>query len=293
MRTKAMFTPRVRTLGASLREVRLGAHFGVRELARRIGVNPSLVAHWEFGSRVPTPEDVSAVLGALGVVGDEKMRILNLARGSAEEGWIAYGRPGTPNQLTCLVACEHAAKAMAEWSPLGIPGLLQTADYARALLESTGLAAAEVERRIAVRMERRNLILGSDPLPFEALIGEAALRDTLGTPATMAGQLRALASLSERPTITVRVVPSGIGWHPGLAGRFILYTIRDSRPVVYFEHLSSGAFVADDYDVRQYRAAIEGIRKVALSAADSTALATRLAEEIEERAGDRSGVAQE
>lgn len=258
-----------------------------------MGISPSLVVHWELGTRAPTPEDVSGLLGALGVVGDEKERILNLARGSAEEGWIAYGRPGTPNQLHCLVACERAAKAMVEWSPLGIPGLVQTADYTRALLESTGLAAAEVERRIAVRMERRELIVGAEPLPFEALVGEAALRDTLGSSATMAAQLRALASLSLRPTITIRVVPSGIGWHPGLAGRFILYTIRDSRPVVYFEHLSSGAFVADDYDVQQYRAAIEGIRKVALSAADSTALATRLTEEIEERAGDQPGVAQE
>ncbi|MEU4669364.1 helix-turn-helix transcriptional regulator [Amycolatopsis sp. NPDC023774] len=291
MKTTAMLTPRIRTLGASLRAARVGAHYGVRELARRIGVSPSLVVHWELGSRVPTAEDVSGVLGALGVVGDEKQRILNLAHGSAEEGWIAYGRPGTPNQLHCLVACEQAAKAMVEWSPLGIPGLLQTAGYARALLESTGLAAAEVERRIAVRLERRKLIVGADPLPFEALVGEAALRDTVGTAATMAGQLRSLASLSARPTITIRVVPSGIGWHPGLAGRFILYNIRDSRPVVYFEHLSSGAFVADDYDVRQYRAAIEGIRKVALNAADSAALATRLAEEIEERGGDQ--VAQE
>lgn len=286
-----MLTPRIRTLGASLHEARLGAHFSLRELARRIGVNPSLVSHWERGSRVPSVEDVAGVLGALGVVGEEKRRILNLARGSAEQGWIAYGRPGTPNQLTCVVACEKAASSLVEWSPLGIPGLLQTSDYARALLESTGLAADEVERRVGIRMERRRVIVGAGALPFEALIGEAALRDTLGTPSTMAGQLRALAALSARPTITIRVVPSAIGWHQGLAGRFILYDIRDSQPVVYFEHLSSGAFVADDYDVRQYRAAIEGLHRVALSAADSAALVAELAEEIEAR--DRHQVAQE
>ncbi|MEW2501897.1 helix-turn-helix transcriptional regulator [Amycolatopsis sp. NPDC047767] len=283
MKTTAMLTPRIRTLGASLRAARVGAHYGVRELARRIGVSPSLVVHWELGSRVPTAEDVSGVLGALGVVGDEKQRILWMARGAAEPGWITYGRPGAPNHIAGVLACEEAATDIVEWAPMVIPGLLQTPGYARALFTAGGFDLAEVERRVAVRMARRKQIAGSEAVPFHCLIGEAALHGKIGTPATMADQLRALAALTGQSTISLQVVPGGEGWHPGLEGRFVLFGQRNSVSVLYFEHLSSGCFVPDEYEVKQYREAVKAMRAIALSQEDSIELMNRLAAQLESR----------
>jgi len=273
-------TPRTRTLAASIRTVRKDASFGLRELARRIGISPQLLSQWELGLRTPRLEDVTAILGALGVIGERKQQILTLAKGSSEPGWITYGTPGIPQQLAAVIECEKAAESIVEWSPMTIPGLLQTPAYARALF-SNGSSEYDIEQRVRLRMERRRLIVGREPTPFEALIGEAALRDHVGSPANMAEQLRFLLEIAAFRTISIRVVPAQCGWHPGLAGRFILYSLVDKTAVVYFEHLSSGAFVPDDYDVQKYRAAIKGIYAVAMGPAESASFIARLAEEID------------
>ncbi|MFI5583580.1 helix-turn-helix domain-containing protein [Amycolatopsis sp. NPDC051758] len=272
-------TPRSRTLAASIREVRKETGSGVRELARRIGVLPQLLSQWEYGHRTPRLEDVTAILGALGVVGHRKQQILTLAKGASEPGWITYGTPGM--QLAAVIECEKAAGSIVEWSAMGIPGLLQTPAYARALFGSWSSSEHEVDQKVMVRLERRRIIVGSEPTPFEALIGEAALRERLGTPAVMAEQLRFLAEISEFRTITVRVVPARCGWHPGIPGPFIVYSFPDKSAVVYFEHLSSGAFVPDDHDVRKYRAAVKGIQAVAMSPAESSSFLIGLAEEVD------------
>ena len=272
--------PRTRTLAASIRTVRKDASFGLRELARRIGISPQLLSAWELGLRTPRLEDITAILGALGVIGEQKEQILALAKGPAEPGWLTYGKPGIPQQLAAVIECEKAAESIAEWSPMEMPGLLQTPAYARALF-SNGSSEYDIEHRVRLRMERRRLIVGREPTLFEALIGEAALRDHIGSPATMAEQLRFLVEIAAFRTISIRVVPAHCGWHPGLAGRFILYSLVDKSAVVYFEHLSSGAFVPDDYDVRKYRAAIKGIHAVAMSPAESSSFIARLAEEID------------
>ncbi|WP_410667374.1 helix-turn-helix domain-containing protein [Amycolatopsis sp. cmx-4-68] len=271
-------TPRARTLAASIRTVRTDAHFGLRELARRIGISPQLLSQWELGLRVPRLEDVTAILGALGVIGERKQQILTLAKGAAEPGWITYGTPGIPQQLAAVIECEKAAESIVEWSPMGIPGLLQTPAYARATFSAFGLPRDQADKHLAARIQRQRHLA---EVSFEALIGEVALRDRIGTPATMFDQLHSLIEMAARHTVTLRVVPARCGWHPGLAGPFILYSLTDGTSVLHFEHLSSGAFVPDNYDVGVYRAGIKKIQAVAMSPADSAAFIARLAEEIE------------
>jgi transcriptional regulator with XRE-family HTH domain len=271
-------TPRTRTLAASIRTVRTDAKFGLRELARRIGISPQLLSQWEHGLRTPRVEDVTAILGALGVIGDRKQQIVTLAKGAAEPGWITYGTPGIPHQLAAVIECEKAAESIVEWSPLGIPGLLQTPAYARATFNAFGLTREQADKHLAARLQRQQLLAG---LTFEALVGEAALRDRIGTPATMFDQLHSLVEKAAVPTVTVRVVPASCGWHPGLAGPFILYSLTDRTSVLYFEHLSSGAFVPDNYDLGVYRAGIRKIQAVAMSPGESAGFIARLAEGTE------------
>ncbi|MEV6440464.1 helix-turn-helix transcriptional regulator [Amycolatopsis sp. NPDC051716] len=269
-------TPRARTLATAIREVRTDAGCGLRELARRIGIHFQLLSQWEYGLRTPRLEEVTAILGALGVVGDRKRQILTLAKGASEPGWITYGPSGM--QLAAVIECEKAAKSIVEWSPMGIPGLLQTPGYARAMFAASGRTAEEADRRVTLRMKRQEML--SADRTFEAIIGEAALRDRIGTPATMFDQLHSLIEKSAR-SVTLRVVPATCGWHPGLAGPFLLYSLTDGTAVVYLEHLSCGAFVLDEHDVRVYRAGLKTLRALAMSTTESAAFIARLANEIE------------
>lgn len=269
-------TPRARALAAAIRTVREQSGVSGRELSRRLGMSHGTISHWETGRRVPTPEDVASFLTAAGVMGREKRRLIELARDASEPNWLTVGMPGIPQQLAGAVECERSASAIVEWAPLGLPGLLQTADYARALAVASGLPASEIEQRVTLRIARREALTKRNPVELIALIGEDALRDKIGTPEVMEDQLRHLLVFSERENVTIQVVKPRIGWHPGHAGPFVLYDFPDAPPVLHFEHFSSGAFVPDTDDVLAYRQAISGIRKVALGADASIGLISGL-----------------
>ena len=204
-------TPRTRTLAASIRTVRTDAKFGLRELARRIGISPQLLSQWEHGLRTPRVEDVTAILGALGVIGDRKQQIVTLAKGAAEPGWITYGTPGIPHQLAAVIECEKAAESIVEWSPLGIPGLLQTPAYARATFNAFGLDPRTGRQELAARLQRQQLLAGPT-------FRSAGRRSRIAGPDRHSGHDVRPVALTGReaaaPTITVRVVPASAAGIP-------------------------------------------------------------------------------
>ncbi|MEV4644564.1 helix-turn-helix transcriptional regulator [Saccharopolyspora sp. NPDC049357] len=258
-------TPRSRALAAAIRTVREEAGISGRELSKRLGMSHGTISHWETGRRVPTPEDVASLLTAAGVTGAEKRRLVELARHASEPNWLTVGIPGIPQQLAGAVECERSASAIHQWSPMLIPGLLQTTDYARALLKAGGLPPNEIETRAMVRIARRETITCKTPLRLHVLVGENALRDEIGSPEVMVDQLRHLLGLMARDNVTIQVVPPNVGWHPGVVGPFVMYDFPDAPSAVHFEHYSSGAFVVDTDDVHEYRHAVDWICKVALS----------------------------
>ncbi|HEU5473388.1 MAG TPA: helix-turn-helix transcriptional regulator [Actinophytocola sp.] len=275
-------TPRARALAAAIRTIRERSGISGRKLSAQLGMSHGTVSHWETSRRIPTVEDVASFLGVLGVVGEERQRILDLARHAAEPNWLTVGMPGIPQQLAGAWECERAASAIVEWAPMIIPGLLQTPEYARATATASGLSEHEVESRVMVRNSRREVIeRRSDPVLFEALIGEVALREVIGGTEVLAEQLRFLGSMAKRKNVTVRVMPLRVGWHPGFAGPFVLYDFPDAPPVVHFEHYSSGAFVPDADDVQAYRGAVEQLRDKAMSPAASARLIAEIAKEME------------
>ncbi|GAB3695493.1 helix-turn-helix transcriptional regulator [Saccharopolyspora tripterygii] len=274
-------TPRARALAAAIRTVREESGISGRELSKRLGMSHGTVSHWETGRRVPTQADVAALLAAAGVSGDEKHRLVEMARNAGEPNWVAVGIPGIPPQLAGVVECERAASDVVQWSPMAVPGLLQITDYARAASLAAGLAPSEVETRTTVRASRREVLTRRSPLRLHAMIGEYAIRDVIGDSEVMADQLRHLRSTAERGNVTLQVVPSHVGWHPGLAGPFVLYEFPDSPPTIHFEHHSSGTFVVDAADVQGYRQAVLEIGKLALSPEASAELIGTIADERE------------
>jgi transcriptional regulator with XRE-family HTH domain len=278
MPTFSAGTPRALTLAAVLREARERTGISVRELARRLHVAHTTVSRWESGKTVPSAEDVSAALACLQIAGEERESILTLARGSIADDWLASGPPGMSKQLAGVMECERTATHITEWAPLVIPGVLQTSAYMRAMLARGTLSPGEVETRVVVRTARRDAFARRlNPTRLVALIGEPAIHGGIGGPTVMADQLRHLLDVAQWDTVTLQIVSVSGEWHPGHAGPFLLYEFdQGMRTIVYLEHHRSGAFLVEENDLKDYRAAVDTIRRVGMSPEASQELIAHL-----------------
>jgi transcriptional regulator with XRE-family HTH domain len=230
-----------------------------------IQVSGSLIAAIEAGRLIPQP-DTATRLDELFGTGDEIQRAAAEARDDARAPWL---RPWT----------DHEARAtMLRWFELDvIPGLLQTADYARRLLTDVG-PVVDVEAALAVRMARQDAIIRAEtPARLVAVVDEHALRRQVGSPEMMAEQLRAVLRACERPNISVHVVPAHSGAYAGLNGPFVLGTVNGRVLGFLDSHL--GGQVIDQADpIRVLEEAWEGVRSYALPIAESRELISKVAE---------------
>ncbi|MGH3627609.1 MAG: helix-turn-helix domain-containing protein [Sciscionella sp.] len=274
-------TPRARALAAALRTAREATKISVRAVAKTLDISHSVVSYWETGKRVPSSEDTASFLTAIGVTGEQRERILEIARRAGEEDWLTAGIPGVSQQLAGVMECERTATAITEWSPLIVPGMLQTSDYARAIIGAGDMPGGQVEAKVALRMSRRDVLTRREPSDLVALISEAALHQIVGDHSVMADQLRHLAKTSETPTVTLQVLPDQPDWHPGLMGPFLLYEFADSPAIVHLEHHRSGVFLYGADDVDAYKTAAETIRRAAMSPARTAELIAEVADKME------------
>lgn len=230
-------TPRTRILGANLRNARVEAKFGLRELARRIGVSPAMLSSWEQARRSPSVADVASILGAIGTTGETKHHILRLASGTAEESWIVHGAPLSTSRATALLTHKHAAQSVVTWDPLSIPELLQVAD------RHPG--------------QRSTLI--------EAFISDRALRAEHIHPGVLRRQLLSLAQLTKTSRLfLLRTVPADVAWSYGLATAFDRYCMTDGETVVYSSQRNLGIFITErSNDASPPRADAELLRQIA------------------------------
>lgn len=260
--------PRARLLTAALRQALEDAKpkLSQRQLAQKLGLAHTTVGRWLSGDVLPSAEDVSAILAVLEVSGDGRNQIMELARSSSDADWLASGPLGISQQLAGAMDCERTARTMVECGPLIIPGMLQTSEYARAIIGGKK-GSPHTDTRVTLRMGRRDVITRDDPATLEALIGMPAIRGGIGGPKVMAGQLRLLLKLIEDlESLTVRVFPVDGEWHPGHAGPFIHYTFGPGVPdIVLLEHHRTGVFLVDREDVAAYNKAADEIREVAMS----------------------------
>jgi transcriptional regulator with XRE-family HTH domain len=254
--------PRARALVSALRSIRQQYGITSRDLSRRMGFSHAFVSHWETGRRVPSPDEVAALLGELRVTGPERDRIMRLATDAAESGWP--GVVGLPGHIVKALDCERWADEVVEWAPALIPELLQTPEYARATFD--GASHVEAESRALLRGGRREVVdHGIAPVRFAALISETALREPIGSARVMVDQLGQLAESAQRPNISIQIVPTLIGWHPGLAGAFTMYHFAESPEILYFPHYGSGVFCTESDHVLQHHRALDTLRDKALS----------------------------
>ena len=264
--------PAARTLAASLREEREARKVGLRVLADMLGILPQLLSAWEKGHRLPSVEDVSSILALLGITGEQRDRIRTLARHAREPNWLASSNADISHALTALLTFEGTATKIASWSPLLIPGLLQTPDYIRSIMDASKVKIEEADERLRIRLKRQSVLTRRDPVVFRALIGEWALRETVGNPDIMSDQIDHLLGMSQRTNISVRIVPAGTGYHSGLLGPFEIYEFADTPPITFVEHVRSSAFLHEGEQTRVHQRVAKMLGERALSEAASREL---------------------
>ncbi|WP_338602131.1 helix-turn-helix transcriptional regulator [Saccharopolyspora sp. SCSIO 74807] len=279
MTGKSEHTPKARALGAELRECRLEAGLIQQELADRIGVSYVSVSRYETGTRTPKPEDVAQILTILGVTGSRYTSLVDMAKGADQPNWLDTGQ-GIRRELTRLIEFERTSTKIVDVSTSVIPGLLQTADYARAIMAD--MSTDEIEPYVAMRMGRREILTQRDPVTFAAFISETALRDRLGGKSTMREQLRHLGVMTERENVTINVLPSvSEHWHPAHAGSFRFFDFPKTSPIVHLEHYASGVFLYGDDEVSPYQSALARLQLVAMSRDQSAKLIADTARDLE------------
>jgi transcriptional regulator with XRE-family HTH domain len=278
-------TLRRRRLSAELRKLRAAAGKTAVEVDRELGWTPGKLAKMERGIwQRPNPRDIRDLLDLYGVE-DEAYRedLLKLARQGRERGWWHPYREMLSDSYTTYIGLEAEAASVLTFQIGMIPGLLQTADYARAIMRDgpAELSPKEVDARAEIRASRQLLLTrDDDPLRLVVVLDEAVLHRPIGGQAVMRAQLDQLAELAELPRVTVQIVPFRIGAHPGLGGPFTILEFREPRDpdAVYNENNAGELLLEEPEDVAPFKLALQRLQVVALNPADSlTMIAQRRA----------------
>lgn len=272
---------RARGLGAELRQFRIQSGYKQEDVAKRLGLSKATMSRIENGTKVVTEADVSAILAILGVTGEDRNRLLKLVREQDQPGWWETGVPGLPKQLTGLLEFERDASQISCLGMVLVPGLLQTSDYARAVMHGSDVEAADIEARVAIRLGRQEILTKPTPAGFHAFIDASVLRRVVGGPRVMAEQLRHILKMARRRNVTVQVIPEEVATHPGLEGSFVLLDFPKACSIVHLEQRRLGAFLDEPADVADYAKVLDTLRRVTLSHEDSAKLIAMRADELE------------
>jgi transcriptional regulator with XRE-family HTH domain len=248
-------------LGSQLRRLREQRGISREDAGYAIRASESKISRLELGRVGFKERDVVDLLTLYGVEGgEERMALLGLARDANAPGWWHKYGDVLPPWFQSYVGLEAAANLIRTYEVQFIPGLLQTEEYARAvvLLGHDG-RPEEIDRRVALRMERQAVLARPGAPRFWAVLDEAALRRPIGGPDVLRGQLEHLVAAAKLPNVTVQVIPFGFGGHAAAGGAFSILRFADQAlpDVVYIEQLTSALYLDKREDVDRYLEAME------------------------------------
>lgn len=276
-------------MAAELKDLREQAGLTTRAAAARVGFSSAGLNRSELGKRLPSLEEVGALLAVYSVVGKKRARILELTRAANTPGWWESGekRP-LQLQLPALITFESQATRIVNFGPLLIPGLLQAHNYIRAVMDYARIPEADAEARIATRVRRQTVLTKGRGPSYLAIVDEAALRRPIGGSLVMADQIRKLIEMSELPNVTIRAIPFRRGGYLPVGG-FSLLNFSKATPIVFLDQGSAGAFLHKPDDTSRYQSSTDTMLKIALSADESVDFLARMATDHDRARSSFSG----
>jgi transcriptional regulator with XRE-family HTH domain len=258
-------TVRRRELGALLKALRSARGLTAEQVAERLLISTSKVSRLETGQRGASARDINDLCNLYGVDDEQRQHLLELAsEGKQRAWWQPLALP-----YSTYVGLEAEAKSIRDYG-LGImPGLLQTADYARAIVRAAvpKWGPDVVEQRVQGRLVRQQLLHSQNAPRFEAVVDESVLHRVVDSPAVMRAQLERLLELSELPNVTLRVIAYEAGALPAGNNKFII--LRFVQPavsdIVFVEGLTGDLYLEDPRDVEIYNVTFRTLVQLAAS----------------------------
>jgi hypothetical protein len=249
-------------LGAHLRRLREAEGVSRETAGWEIRASESKISRMELGRVSFKERDVADLLTLYGVTDEEEREAwLTLARQANTPGWWQREGDILPSWFQPYLGLEAAAVLIRTYEVQFIPGLLQTPEYAKAviLLGHGSAPPAEVERRVALRMKRQQVLAREDPPQLWVVVDEGALRRPIGGPEVMRAQLRALVDATKLPHVRLQVIPFNAGGHAAAGGSFSIlrFPEQDLPDVIYIEQLTSALYLDKRDDIDHYAAAME------------------------------------
>lgn len=276
-------TLRAQWLGQSLRELRDANGMTLARAADFLQRNASTVSRFESGEYPIRRPDLMALLDLYGV-SDRRKRdgLLRLSEEVWQKGWWDGYEPDVERQFVDFVWLESRATAIRSFDPLVVTGLLQTREYAEAVITAAEWEAepAQIARWVQLRMERQAVLHREAPPQLSVIIDEFALRREIGGPDVLRGQLAHLLSTAELPHVDLRVLPASIGAHASPNGNFLVFTIAEpDLDVGYAETLGGAVYVEPPYSERFIRV-YDRLLDSALGPAESAELIRAIGEDL-------------
>ncbi|WP_435829788.1 helix-turn-helix domain-containing protein [Micromonospora costi] len=249
-------------LGAQLRRLRESSGVTREGAGWEIRASESKISRMELGRVGFKERDVADLLTLYGVTdADEREVLLTLARDANNPGWWHRYGDVLPTWFQSYLGLEAAAALIRTYEVQFVPGLLQTPAYARAvvLLGHGAAAPDEIDRRVALRMRRQELLRRADPPQLWAVVDEAALRRPIGGPDVMRDQLTALIEATRSPNVRLQIIPFAAGGHAAAGGAFTILRFgdQDLPDIVYIEQLTSAIYLDKRDDLDHYALAME------------------------------------
>lgn len=257
-----------RQVSGELRRLRKRAGLTSAQAGEGLGISQSKVSRIETGQAGLDVGEVAAMCGFYHADAACRERLLTLVRDAARSGLMRPHGRDLPEQWQQLIEWESEATVMRNYQPLMVPGLLQTTDYARAIITGTAereLTDRELEEMVSSRLGRQSILSRPMPPDLHVVLHEPVLHLPVGTPGVMAGQLNALLAMAERPRVTLRIVPMMAGPHPGLEGPFMIMDFPDDPTLIYLENRAVSIFLEDEPQLDSYRLAWQAILAKALT----------------------------
>ncbi|KUM86626.1 helix-turn-helix domain-containing protein [Streptomyces pseudovenezuelae] len=253
-------------LGSQLRRLREARGITREAAGYSIRASESKISRMELGRVSFKTRDVEDLLTLYGITDEqERASLLSLAREANVAGWWHSYSDVLPSWFPTYVGLEGAASLIRVYEVQFIHGLLQTEAYARAVVRRgmKGASAADVEKRVALRLERQKYLADDSGPEFHVVLDEASLRRPYGDRQVMRGQLQHLIDVSERPNVRLQIMPFGFGGHSGESGAFTIlsFTESDLTDVVYLEQLTSALYLDKREDVTQYEKAMKELQQ--------------------------------
>jgi transcriptional regulator with XRE-family HTH domain len=274
-----------RRLRTELKTARLNKELTQEQVAKAMDWSLSKMNRIEKAKTGISTNDLKALLPLYGITDKRTDELLNLARAARRPGWWRQYSDLAPATLLELMDYESAASFVHQFESTLIPGILQTEDYASAILQEfygRNMPEENIRKLVKLRTRRRDLLGDVDAPRFSFVLDESAVHRQVGSPDVTSKQLRQLVSIADLPNVTIQIVPFTAGLHRGVGGAFevVEFDDTDDENIVFIEG-PRGDFISDDPgEAGRYLKDFQLIRDKSLTPADSVALLRKAAAEM-------------